>query len=72
MSDESFCKGKSEWPELVGENGQIAATIIERENPNVKAIVLPDGTAVIENFSCKRVWVWVDSDELVVRPPLIG
>ncbi|CAO2826556.1 unnamed protein product [Amaranthus hypochondriacus] len=72
MSDESFCKGKSEWPELVNVNGHKAATIIERENPNVNAIVLPDGTAVIENFSCNRVWVWVDGEELVVRTPVIG
>ncbi|KMT10318.1 hypothetical protein BVRB_5g120690 [Beta vulgaris subsp. vulgaris] len=72
MSGEDFCKGKNAWPELVGENGKIAAQIIESENDNVKAIVLPDGTAVPEDFRCTRVWVWVDCDEIVIRPPTIG
>ncbi|KNA20989.1 hypothetical protein SOVF_047400 [Spinacia oleracea] len=72
MSTGDFCKGKNVWPELVGENGKEAAIIIERENPNVEAIVLPDGTAVTDDFRCDRVWVWVDCNRLVVRPPTIG
>uniref|UniRef100_A0A803LFF3 Uncharacterized protein n=1 Tax=Chenopodium quinoa TaxID=63459 RepID=A0A803LFF3_CHEQI len=69
----SECPGKNVWPELVGENGKEAAEIIKKENPNViEATVLPDGTAVIENFRCDRVWVWVDCNGLVVRPPMTG
>ncbi|KAL9239726.1 hypothetical protein vseg_014020 [Gypsophila vaccaria] len=67
------CPGKNVWPELVGINGNVAAATIREENPNVvQATVLLDGTPVIENFRCDRVWVWVDDCGLVVRIPTIG
>ncbi|XP_021911163.1 proteinase inhibitor-like [Carica papaya] len=54
----SECLGKNSWPELVGKNGDEAVETIKRENPNVlEAIVLLEGTSVIKNFSCNRVWV---------------
>lgn len=64
--------GKSEWPELVGKNGDLAARTIERENPNVHAIVLLDGTPVTFDFRCDRVWVWVNTDRIVLQSPHIG
>ncbi|GJR80929.1 proteinase inhibitor I13, potato inhibitor I [Tanacetum coccineum] len=69
MSD---CQGKSSWPELVGARGEAAETTIERENPLVDAIVLLDGTPTDLSFRCDRVWVWVDSSGIVLRPPRIG
>ncbi|CAM9002244.1 unnamed protein product [Rhodiola kirilowii] len=51
----SVCKGKHTWPELVGENGQHAAGIIERQNHHVRAIVVPTGSPVTADFSCNRV-----------------
>ncbi|KAK8693965.1 hypothetical protein V6N13_071535 [Hibiscus sabdariffa] len=63
--------GKSSWPELVGTNGERAKATIERENPNVGAIVLRDGTPVTRDFRCDRVWVWVDANGRVVRTPII-
>ncbi|KAI3897273.1 hypothetical protein MKX03_036623 [Papaver bracteatum] len=54
--------GKSSWPELVGYNGETAARIIERENPNVNAIV----------WLCDRVWVFVNGAGKVVETPIIG
>ncbi|GMI66464.1 hypothetical protein like AT2G38870 [Hibiscus trionum] len=70
----SSCPGKNSWPELVGTNGESAKTTIERENPNVGAIVLRDGTSVTGDFRCDRVWVWVNrnGNGLVVRAPRIG
>ncbi|KAK8565321.1 hypothetical protein V6N13_020442 [Hibiscus sabdariffa] len=68
----SSCPGKNSWPELVGTNGESAKTTIERENPNVGAIVVRDGTPVITDFRCDRVWVWVNSNGRVVRAPTIG
>ncbi|WJZ87254.1 hypothetical protein VitviT2T_006650 [Vitis vinifera] len=53
--------GKSSWPELVGVHGEAAAAIIERENLNVKAGVVKEGTLVTTDFRCDRVRVWVDS-----------
>ncbi|KAK1428386.1 hypothetical protein QVD17_17219 [Tagetes erecta] len=66
------CKGKSSWPELVGSTGDAAAAKIEKENPLVDAIVLLDGTPTTKDFRCNRVWVWVDSHGVVLRPPKIG
>ncbi|KAL2934635.1 Inhibitor of trypsin and hageman factor [Bienertia sinuspersici] len=69
----SECPGKNAWPELVGEKGKKAAKIIKEENPYVVEVnVLPDGTPVIQDFRCDRVWVWVDCDEKVVRTPMVG
>ncbi|XP_052170045.1 inhibitor of trypsin and hageman factor-like [Diospyros lotus] len=64
--------GKKAWPELVGADGEAAAAAIERENPAVKAIVLPDGTPVTKDFRCNRVWVWVDPNGVVLREPRVG
>ncbi|KAG8389246.1 hypothetical protein BUALT_Bualt02G0208900 [Buddleja alternifolia] len=64
--------GKNSWPELVGANGEKAATVIERENRNVNAIVLKDGTPVTRDFRCDRVWVWVNDYGVVIRAPRVG
>ncbi|KAI3857788.1 hypothetical protein MKX03_033916 [Papaver bracteatum] len=64
--------GKSSWPELVGYNGETAARIIERQNHNVNAIVLPDGTVTTQEVRCDRVWVWVDKAGKVIRTPKIN
>ncbi|KAI3845694.1 hypothetical protein MKX03_006674 [Papaver bracteatum] len=69
----SICKGKSSWPELVGSNGDTAAATIKRENDNiVNAIVVPEGTSVIGDFRCDRVWVWVNGSGIVTKTPIIG
>lgn len=64
--------GKKSWPELVGVSGQIAAAQIEKENPNVDAIVKLKGTPVTEDFKCNRVWVWVDTHGVVTSVPRVG
>ena len=64
--------GKSQWPELVGKEGTTAEATIERENPLVDAIIVTEGSSVILNFDCKRVWVWVDDCGIVTRVPMIG
>ncbi|XP_058222201.1 proteinase inhibitor-like [Rhododendron vialii] len=68
----SDCEGKNSWPELVGAQGETAAATIERENSLVSAAVLLEGTPVIRNFDCTRVWVWVDEDGVVTKVPKIG
>ncbi|XVE68858.1 hypothetical protein DITRI_Ditri09bG0103500 [Diplodiscus trichospermus] len=69
-SDE--CQGKSSWPELLGTKGEEAAAIIERENPNVNAEIVLEGTFVNPVFLCTRVRVWVDTNGIVTRVPIIG
>ncbi|KAI3913587.1 hypothetical protein MKW92_043243 [Papaver armeniacum] len=68
----SECPGKNSWPELVGFYGETAARIIERENPNVNAIVLLEGTPTTLDFRCDRVWVFVNEAGKVVQTPTIG
>ncbi|KAB2003562.1 hypothetical protein ES319_D11G140300v1 [Gossypium barbadense] len=41
---------KKSWPELVGTNGESAKETIERENRNVKAVVLLDGSPATMDF----------------------
>lgn len=64
--------GKSSWPELVGKNGEVAAAIIEKENPCVHAIVLLEGTPVTQDYRIDRVRVWVNKKGKVIRVPRIG
>lgn len=63
--------GKGSWPELVGASGEAAAAVIERQNPNVHAIILKVGTPTTRDFRCDRVWVWVNDYGVVVRTPII-
>ncbi|KAG6499609.1 hypothetical protein ZIOFF_039399 [Zingiber officinale] len=64
--------GKNSWPELVGVNGNKAVTIIEKENPNVDAIIVLIGSIVTPDFRCDRVRVWVDKYDIVGQVPQIG
>ncbi|KAI4317969.1 hypothetical protein L6164_025789 [Bauhinia variegata] len=69
----SPCKGKTSWPELVGINAEVARKIIERENPNVKAISLPDDSTVVTPIiKCYRVRLFVDKQDVVTKTPIIG
>ncbi|KAL9410791.1 hypothetical protein AB3S75_044547 [Citrus x aurantiifolia] len=66
------CKGKSSWPELVGVEGRVAAETIERENPIVSAHILLEGSNAFLDKYCGRVYVWVDTNSVVVEVPTIG
>ncbi|KAL5561769.1 hypothetical protein UlMin_031516 [Ulmus minor] len=67
-----LCPGKNSWPELVMTNGEEAAAKIEKENENVDAKVVREGTSVPEDFRCDRVWVWVNDYGIVTQVPSIG
>ncbi|MBH0219590.1 hypothetical protein GH793_15500, partial [Listeria monocytogenes] len=70
MSD--FCTEKSSWPELVGTKGTTAVHKIEKENPRVKAILVPEGSPIIWNINCGRVWVMINHAGFVIKTPVIG
>ncbi|KAK6164545.1 hypothetical protein DH2020_001409 [Rehmannia glutinosa] len=55
-----------------GRKREEAVTVIEKENRNVNAIVVKDGTPVPLDFRCDRVWVWVNDYGVVIRTPTIG
>ncbi|KAL8530343.1 hypothetical protein ACS0TY_007398 [Phlomoides rotata] len=64
--------GKQSWSELVGENGEKAVKVIEKENKNVKAIILKEGSPVQQDLRWNRVWVWVNDYGAVTRVPRVG
>ncbi|EOY10341.1 hypothetical protein QUC31_010054 [Theobroma cacao] len=64
--------GKQSWPELVGEKGDVAAAKIEKENPNVKAVVLLEGTPTDRMFDITRVRVFVNEEGMVTQVPRTG
>ncbi|KAI5315835.1 hypothetical protein L3X38_045011 [Prunus dulcis] len=61
--------GKKSWPEVVGQSGEDAAAKIERENHNVRAIVILEGSATTLDRRCDRVWVWVNRNGIVTKAP---
>ncbi|KAL0395248.1 UNVERIFIED_CONTAM: Proteinase inhibitor [Sesamum latifolium] len=67
-----ICEGKTAWPELVGVSGEIAVKTIEEENSFVDAIIVPPSqTAIPGDFSCSRVFVFIDDDGIVTRVPTV-
>ncbi|VVB03255.1 unnamed protein product [Arabis nemorensis] len=68
----SECPEKNAWPELLGKRGDYAASVIERENPRVDAVVILEGSPVTGDFRCDRVRVWVNSHGIVDRIPASG
>ncbi|KVH91299.1 Proteinase inhibitor I13, potato inhibitor I [Cynara cardunculus var. scolymus] len=65
-------EGKKSWPELVGTRGQAATIIIERQNGNVDAIIVEEGSVVSTDIRCDRVRVFVDDNDIVKEVPKVG
>lgn len=61
-----------EWRELVFVKFSIAAAIIEKENPDVKAIKILAGTPRLHSFDATRVWVDCNIEDVVVLIPIVG
>ena len=55
----------------MGKKGHVAAAKVEKENPRVHAIVIPEGSSVTQDFRCDRVWVVVNKQGIVVDTPQI-
>lgn len=56
----------------MGVEGHVAVATVEAENPNVKAVIVPEGHVVITDFVCTRVWIWVNKGGYVFQVPIIG
>ncbi|KAF7847109.1 hypothetical protein BT93_L3355 [Corymbia citriodora subsp. variegata] len=62
-----------EWPELVGQSGEKAKAVIEKDNVDVTAILVPVGKGVgFDDFCCNRVYVWIDKNGNVYQTPVVG
>ncbi|MCL7028482.1 hypothetical protein MKW94_016137 [Papaver nudicaule] len=67
-------RGLKTWPQLLGKPAAKAKATIERDMPNVTAIVIPKELHVIQDFCCNRVWVAVNNDHqrTVAYVPRVG
>ncbi|KAI3925611.1 hypothetical protein MKW98_001465 [Papaver atlanticum] len=62
------------WPHLVGKPAAVAKAIIEREHPEVTAVIIPRYQIRIDDFCANRVWLDVNDDRrrTVAVVPMIG
>ncbi|OMP09336.1 Proteinase inhibitor I13, potato inhibitor I [Corchorus olitorius] len=63
---------KSSWPELQGENVEIAKATILRERPDLYVDVIPEGTPWTREFRFNGVRLSVNEKGQVVNVPSIG
>ncbi|KAI3829095.1 hypothetical protein L1987_03209 [Smallanthus sonchifolius] len=69
---EQVAQGKTSWPELVGEEGECAVKIIEKENTLVYAEIIGEGTIIPLIYICNRVLVRVNEMGIVTITPTVG
>jgi hypothetical protein len=65
---------RTEWPELVGKQGEEAwGVILDTGGPGIKIVdILPEDELATADFRTDRVRVFVDSSGKVVKPPGVG
>jgi glutamate dehydrogenase/leucine dehydrogenase len=69
--DATSTTAKTSWPEVVGENGQVAkAEIAQATGFSVQ--VVPEGSMVTMDYRVDRVRIFVDGSGNVSKPPRIG
>ncbi|MCL7027979.1 hypothetical protein MKW94_030280 [Papaver nudicaule] len=62
------------WPQLLGKPAAEAKATIERDLPNVTAVIVPEYYIHSEDFCCNRVFVFVKNNpqRTVSRVPVVG
>jgi hypothetical protein len=63
---------KTAWPEVKGLPAEAAKHKILADRPDVKVVVVREGSAVTTDFNIKRVRVFVDSTGIVAKVPKVG
>jgi len=63
---------KASWPELVGQQGGAAAAALRSERPELRVVVVPEGSNVTMDHNLGRVRVFVGPGGAVARPPKLG
>ena len=63
---------KNSWPEVVGKTGEEAKTVIETEDPGVKAEIIDENAFVTMDFRMDRVRIRVNGNDIVTQTPRIG
>lgn len=63
---------KTEWPELVGKDGEEAKAKILEEFPKLTVFTVKVGSMVTMDYRMDRVRVWVNASGVVARLPKVG
>lgn len=64
---------KKAWPELVGQDAEVAKATIQLENPSITLVqIIPKDSMVTMDYSTSRVRIFVNTDNTVASPPRIG
>lgn len=70
---EDFASDAMEWPQLVGMDGDVAATLLEESYPGYyDIIVLHEDAVVSMDFVLERIRIYVDDDNIVTKVPKVG
>ncbi|KAK8579786.1 hypothetical protein V6N12_070092 [Hibiscus sabdariffa] len=73
LEDSPVTRGhKFSWPELFGKKQAEAQATIQRDNPEVKVVILSPGRARLFDFCCNRVYLDVDGSGIVTKTPTVG
>ncbi|PHT97740.1 Trypsin/subtilisin inhibitor [Capsicum chinense] len=73
MSSQCTVQGKTAWPELLGQYVDKAVSIIQKENPTLRPVVLnisqdvPDPDPV----DCTRVLIFINDNKQVALVPVV-
>ncbi|CAN4112249.1 unnamed protein product [Withania somnifera] len=71
MSSPCTVQGKSAWPELLGQNVEKAVSIIQKENPTLRPVVLNISQDVPDPADCTRVLVFINDNNQVALVPIV-
>ena len=79
---------KQRWPELVGVNGEKAVDIIKKETGSIikvyrqliskiklgltNVVIIKEGSPITLDYRTDRVYVFVNSENIVISVPAIG
>lgn len=65
-------KGKNQWPELVGKTADQAKAVLQKEAPEFQIQVIPPDHFATMDYRCERIRIWLNKQQLVSQPPMIG
>ncbi|KAF7847394.1 hypothetical protein BT93_L3007 [Corymbia citriodora subsp. variegata] len=61
------------WPDLVGQNGEKAKAVIEKDNKRVTVVLIKYGKEKgFTDHCCNRVYLWIDEKGNVCQTPMAG
>lgn len=74
MSDlrDSFGVRTFEWAEMVGKTGEEVQAVIQKQNPKMNVVIVPEGHGVTMDYRQDRVRIYTNVEGKVDRIPRIG